>query len=185
MRVEEFMVAAEGAIQEALETFFRSVQELDELPRPLFKVLMEKLGEKEKRLLPPIPLGGSAVLTGAVAVSSIEYHDIPRGIQRKHLVLKVFIIKESESTFRLRLNEVVFRISPKVWQEVARRILSELHSETPGEALRVVEALEGWVEKTRGLLKEVEAEYAAALEREKEALEALKLRGAIQGLGEE
>jgi hypothetical protein len=42
-----------------------------------------------------------------------------------------------------------------------------------------------WTEKVRGFFREVKAEYAATLEREKEALEALKLRAAIRGLAEE
>jgi hypothetical protein len=184
MGAEDFIRVAEGALQGALEALLKSVQELDDLPRPLFKVVMEKLRERGKELFPLLPLGDGVVLRGEVVASEIAYHHSD-GDERQHLVLGLFVEKEGEKGPRMFLREVVFRIQPQHLQKAARRILSQLLSETPKEALRVVEALEGWAEKTRGLLREVEAEYATALEREKEALEALKLRAAIRGLGEE
>jgi hypothetical protein len=183
MGVEEFMAIAEAALQGTLEALLKSVQELDELPRPLFKVVMEKVRERGKELFPLIPLGDGVVLRGEVEVSGIEYHH--DGEERQHLILGLFVEKEGEKSPRMLLREVVFRILPQYLQRPARKVLSQLPSETPREALRVVEALEAWAERTRGLFREVEAEYAATLEREREALEALRLRAAIRGLAEE
>lgn len=182
--MEEFMRVAEAALQGALEALLKSVQELDELPRPLFKVVMEKVRERGKELFPPLPLGGGVALRGEVAVSASVFRQ-PDGSERKQLTLGLSLGKEGDEVPRILLMDVVFRLRPQDLREPARKVLSQLLSETPREALRVVEALEGWAERARGLLREVEAEYAAALEREKEALEALKLRAAIRGLAEE
>ncbi len=183
MGVEEFLHVAEGSIAGALEVVLKSIQELDELPRPLFKVVMEKLREKGKELSLLIPLGDGVALKGKVEVSENNYyHD---GYERPHLFLGLFLVQEDEKTLKILLNEVAFRIEPRHLKSPARRILSQLPSETPTEALRVVEALEAWAEGVGSLRGEVEAHFASTLEREKEALEALKLRAAIRGLAEE
>lgn len=182
--MEEFMRVAEGALQGALEGLLKSVQELDDLPRPLLKVVMEKVRDRGKELFPPIPLGGGVALRGEVAVSASVFRQ-PDGSESKRLILGLSLEKEGDETPRIFLMDVVFRLRPQDLREPARKVLSQLSPETPKEALRVVEALEAWAERTQGLLKEVEAEYTATLEREKEALEALKLRAAIRGLAEE
>jgi hypothetical protein len=184
MGVEEFMRVAEGAIQGALEALLRSVQEMDDAPRPLLKAVMEKLREKKKELSPLIPLGNGVVLRGEVAASEMTYRHSD-GQESKQLVLGLYSEVEGEKTPRVLLRDVVFRIRPQDLQKSARAILAHLPSETPREVLRVVEALEAWAERVRGFFAEVEAEYAAILEREKEALEVLKLRAAIRGLAEE
>jgi len=101
------------------------------------------------------------------------------------LFLALLLVKEGEKTLKILLREVVFRVEPRDIKSPARRILSQLPSETPTEALRVVEVLEAWAERVGSLRGEVEAHFASTLEREKEALEALKLRAAIRGLAEE
>jgi hypothetical protein len=183
MGVEEFMAIAEAALQGALEALLKSVQELDELPRPLFKVVVEKVRERGKELFPPIPLGGGMALRGEVAVSTSAFRQPDRG-ESKGLILGLFLEKEGDETPRI-LMDMVFRLRPQDLREPTGKVLSRLASETPREVLRVVEALEAWAERARGLLREVEAEYTATLEREKQALEALKLRAAIRGLAEE
>jgi hypothetical protein len=184
MGVEAFMAITEAALQGALEAVLKSVQELDELPRPLFKAVMEKVRERGKELFPPVPLGGGVALRGEVAVSASVFRQ-PDGGESKRLILGLSLEKGSDEAPRIILMDVVFRLRPQDLREPARKVLSQLASETPGEVLRVVEALEAWAERARGLLREVEAEYAATLEREKEALEALRLRAAIRGLAEE
>jgi hypothetical protein len=183
MGVQEFMSAAEGAIQGALEALLKSVERLNGVPRPLFKVVMEKVREKGKELFPLTPLEGGLLFWGDLTISEIEY--IPsKGEPRHHLVLGVYLADEKKD-LKAYLRDVLFRIEPRSLQWMSRKILSRLPSETPKEALRVVEALEAWAERARELLREVEAEYAATLEREKEALEALRLKAAIRGLAEE
>jgi hypothetical protein len=184
MGVEEFMAITEAALQGALEALLKGVQELDELPRPLFKVVMEKVRERGKELFPPVPLGGGVALRGEVAVSASVFRQ-PDGGESKRLILGLSLEKEGDETPRIFLMDVAFRLRPQDLREPAQKVLSQLPSETPREVLQVVEALEAWAEKTRDLLREVEAEYAATLEREKEALEALRLRAAIRGLAEE
>jgi hypothetical protein len=184
MGVEEFMAIAEAALQGTLEALLKSVQELDELPRPLFKVVMEKVRERGKELFPPVPLGGGVALRGEVAVSASVFRQ-PDGGESKRLILGLSLEKEGDETPRIFLMDVAFRLRPQDLREPAQKVLSQLPSETPREVLQVVEALEAWAERARGLLREVEAEYAAALEREKEALGALRLRAAIRGLAEE
>jgi len=184
MSAEEFMGIAEAALQGALEALLKGVQELDELPRPLFKAVMERVRERGKELFPPVPLGGGVALRGEVAVSVSAFRR-PDGGESKRLILGLSLEKESDEAPRIFLMDAAFRLRPQDLREPARKVLSQLASETPGEVLRVVEALEGWAERARGLLREVEAEYASALEREKEALEALRLRAAIRGLAEE
>jgi hypothetical protein len=183
MGVQEFMAIAEAALQGALETLLKSVQELDELPRPLFKAVMERVREGGKELFPPIPLGSGVALRGEVAVSASVFRQ-PDGGESRRLILGLSLEKEGDETPRIFLMDVVFRLRLEDLREPTRKVLSQLAPETPKEALRVVEALEAWAERARDLLGEVEAEYAAALEREKEALEALRLRAAIRGLAE-
>lgn len=177
------MRVVEAALQGALEALLKSVQELNGLPRPLFKAVMEKVRERGKELFPPIPLGGGEALRGEVAVSASVYRR-PDGTESKQLILALSSEKEGEAP-RIFLTDVVSRLRPQDLREPTGKVLCQLASETPSEALRVVEALEAWAERARDLLREVEAEYAATLEREKEALEALKLRAAIRGLAEE
>ncbi len=186
MSVEEFMAIAEAALQEALEGLLKSVQELDNLPRPLFKMVAEKLKERGKELFPSIPMGDGVALEVAVEASEIYYHG-QGGPERRHLVLglRLWVRGPHQWEKKFILVEPVFRISPRSLQSLAQAICLYLPSELPKEVLRVVEAVEAYAERARSLLREVEAEYAAALEEERETLEALKLRAVVQTLAEE
>jgi hypothetical protein len=183
VEVKEFMAVAEGAIQGALEGFLKSLKELDQLPRPLFKLAAQRIGKGGEGLFPLIRLGVDVSLIAEVRVSG-EYCNIEKP---RYLILGLFIepSEGGRNQARLYLEERVANIQPERLRGVAPRIFSQLSSETPKEALRVVEGIEAWAERARGLLREVEAEYAATLEGEKEALEALRLRAAIRGLAEE